>query len=193
MLLNVDSGTNLSSVFFNFDVSTQKVLQHWVKNSWTTDGWLCSDMGRSGSNLLSEYWFRRNRRNRGIPQSWHLLPEIRNTYLLNANNSYLKMTRGPRHSSSGKSLASHHGGPGTIPGSGQVGFVVDKVALGQVFSEYFSFPYQSSFHKLLHNHPHLSSGAGTISQKWPQCKGLSPTPLAIKKLLKDDAWNGVII
>jgi hypothetical protein len=31
------------------------------------------------------------------------------------------------------------------PGSGQVGFVVDKVALGQVFSEYFCFPFQSSF------------------------------------------------
>jgi hypothetical protein len=35
---------------------------------------------------------------------------------------------------------------------------------------------------LLHNHPHLSSGAGTIGQKWPQYKGLSPTPLAIKKI-----------
>jgi hypothetical protein len=34
---------------------------------------------------------------------------------------------------------------------------------------------------LLHNHPHLSSGAGTIGQKWPQCKGLNPTSLAIKK------------
>jgi hypothetical protein len=62
-----------------------------------------------------------------------------------------------------------------------VGFVVDKVALGQVFSEYFGFLCQSSFHQLLHNHPHLSSGAGTIGQKWPQHKGLSPTPLAIKK------------
>jgi hypothetical protein len=62
-----------------------------------------------------------------------------------------------------------------------VGFVVDKVALGQVFSEYFGFPCHSSFHQLLHNHPHLSSGAGTIGQKWPQYKGLSPTPLAIKK------------
>jgi hypothetical protein len=30
--------------------------------------------------------------------------------------------------------------PGLKPGSGQVGFVVDKVALGQVFSEYFCFP-----------------------------------------------------
>jgi hypothetical protein len=35
---------------------------------------------------------------------------------------------------------------------------------------------------LLHNHPHLSSGAGTIGQKWPQYKGLSPTPLAIEKI-----------
>jgi hypothetical protein len=31
-----------------------------------------------------------------------------------------------------------------------VGFVVDKVALGQVFSEYFGFPCKSSFHQLLH-------------------------------------------
>jgi hypothetical protein len=65
--------------------------------------------------------------------------------------------------------------------TGQVGFVVDKVALGQVFSEYFSFPCQSSFHHLFHIHPHLSYGAGTIGQKWPQYKGLSPTPLAIQK------------
>jgi hypothetical protein len=31
-----------------------------------------------------------------------------------------------------------------------VGFVVDKVALGQVFSEYFGFPCQS-FHQFLHH------------------------------------------
>jgi hypothetical protein len=59
--------------------------------------------------------------------------------------------------------------PGLDPGCGQVGFVVDKVVLGQVFSEYFGFPCQSSFHQLLHNHPHLS-GAGTVGQKWPQYK-----------------------
>jgi hypothetical protein len=64
-----------------------------------------------------------------------------------------------------------------------VGFVVDKMALEQVFSEYFGFPCKSSFHQLLHNHPHLSHGAGTIGQKWPQYKGLVPTPLAIKKTL----------
>jgi hypothetical protein len=38
--------------------------------------------------------------------------------------------------------------------SGHVGFVVDKVALGQVFSVYFDFPCQSSFHKIVHPHNH---------------------------------------
>jgi hypothetical protein len=33
-----------------------------------------------------------------------------------------------------------------------VGFVEDKVALGQIFIEYFGYPCQSSFHQLLHNH-----------------------------------------
>jgi hypothetical protein len=45
-----------------------------------------------------------------------------------------------------------------------VGFVVDKVALGHVFSEYFGFPCQSSFHQFFHNHDHLSSGAVTIGK-----------------------------
>jgi hypothetical protein len=45
-----------------------------------------------------------------------------------------------------------------------VGFVVDKVALGQVFFEYFGFPCQFSFHRLLDIHHHLSSGADTIRQ-----------------------------
>jgi hypothetical protein len=44
-----------------------------------------------------------------------------------------------------------------------MGFVVDKVALGQVFSEYFGSPCQFSFHRLLHTH-HLLSGADTIGQ-----------------------------
>jgi hypothetical protein len=42
--------------------------------------------------------------------------------------------------------------PGFKPGSTHVGFVVDKLAVGQVSSEYFGFPCQSSFH----NHHHLS-------------------------------------
>jgi hypothetical protein len=36
--------------------------------------------------------------------------------------------------------------PGFEPRSGNVGFVVDKVVLGQVFSEYFGFHCQFSFH-----------------------------------------------
>jgi hypothetical protein len=45
--------------------------------------------------------------------------------------------------------------PGFEPGSGQVEFVVNKVAMGQVFSEYFCFPCQCSLHQILnpHNHP----------------------------------------
>jgi hypothetical protein len=54
--------------------------------------------------------------------------------------------------------------PGFEPRLGHVGFVADKVTLGQVFSEYFGFLCQSLFHQLLHNHPHLSSGSGTIGQ-----------------------------
>jgi hypothetical protein len=66
--------------------------------------------------------------------------------------------------------------PGFEPSSGHVGFVVDKVALGQVFSDYFSSPCQLSFHRLLHIH-HLSSGAGTISQLLAEVpRGLSLTP-----------------
>jgi hypothetical protein len=52
---------------------------------------------------------------------------------------------------------------GFDPRSSHVGFVVDKVALGQVFSECFCFPCQLSFHRLLQTN-HLSYGAGTIGQ-----------------------------
>jgi hypothetical protein len=46
-----------------------------------------------------------------------------------------------------------------------MGLVVDKVALGQVFSEYFDIPCKFEFHRLFQNHHHhLSCGAGTISQ-----------------------------
>jgi hypothetical protein len=41
----------------------------------------------------------------------------------------------------------------------------DKVALGQVFSEFFGFPCsRRSLHQLLHNHPHVSSKECTIGQ-----------------------------
>jgi hypothetical protein len=54
--------------------------------------------------------------------------------------------------------------PGFEPVLGNVKFVVEKVALQQVFSEYFCFPCQFAFHRLLHNHHHLSSGVGTVGQ-----------------------------
>jgi hypothetical protein len=51
------------------------------------------------------------------------------------------------------------------------------MALGQVFSEYFGFPCQFSFHRLLHIHHHLSSRAGTIGQLVADVpSGLSLTP-----------------
>jgi hypothetical protein len=62
------------------------------------------------------------------------------------------------------------------PRSGYVGFVVDKVALGQVFSEYFGFPCQFSSHRLLYTQQ-LLSGAGTIRQLVVDVpSGLSITP-----------------
>jgi hypothetical protein len=58
-----------------------------------------------------------------------------------------------------------------------VGFVVDEVALGQVLFECFGFPCQFSFHRLLHIHHHLSSGAGTLGQLVADVpSGLSLTP-----------------
>jgi hypothetical protein len=66
---------------------------------------------------------------------------------------------------------------GFEPESGHVGFVVDKVALGQVFSEYFGFTCQFSFHRLLHTHHHLSSGTGIVGQLVADVpSGLSLTP-----------------
>jgi hypothetical protein len=71
-----------------------------------------------------------------------------------------------------------------------VGFVVDKVALGQVFSEYFGFSCQLSFHRLLHTH-HLSSGAGTIVQlvaDVPSGLSLTPSQETRRNILYQKAW-----
>jgi hypothetical protein len=51
--------------------------------------------------------------------------------------------------------------PGLEHRSGHVGFVVDKVAVAQVFSKYVSFPCQFSFHQMLHIH-HLPSRAQLV-------------------------------
>jgi hypothetical protein len=54
------------------------------------------------------------------------------------------------------------------------------------FSEYFGFPCQSSFHQILHNHPHLSSGAGTIGQSVAAVpSGPSWTPPPTKLIKKN--------
>jgi hypothetical protein len=54
-----------------------------------------------------------------------------------------------------------------------VGFVVDKVALGQIFSEYFDFPCQYSFHQILYLHNHAGQLNRPISGRraeWTQFK-----------------------
>jgi hypothetical protein len=69
------------------------------------------------------------------------------------------------------------------PGSGHVGFVVEKAALGQVFSQYFEFPCQS-FHRPLHTQHHPSSGAVTVGQRVadiPSGPSLTPTQESKKK------------
>jgi hypothetical protein len=48
--------------------------------------------------------------------------------------------------------------------TGHVGFMMDKVALEQGFSECFGFPCQFSFHRLLNMHHHLSPEAVTRGQ-----------------------------
>jgi hypothetical protein len=66
----------------------------------------------------------------------------------------------------------------------QVLFVVDKVASGQVFSEYFGFPCQNrSFHQLLHSHNHPGQVQWARigrSAEWTQY-GLHPPPPPIFK------------
>jgi hypothetical protein len=57
---------------------------------------------------------------------------------------------------------------GGSSGSSQVGFVVDKMALGQVFSEYYGFPCQSSFLPIAPQSPSSIIWGCTIGQKWPQ-------------------------
>jgi hypothetical protein len=81
-------------------------------------------------------------------------------------------------------LKEHRGSLGLSPGQVMVEFMVDRVALGRVFSEYLGFPGQFSFHQLLHIH-HLSSGAGTIGQIVADVPGgLSFTPPQQTKKIK---------
>jgi hypothetical protein len=78
---------------------------------------------------------------------------------------------------------------GFDPGSGQVGFVVDKVALGRVFSDYFCFPCQFSFHQIRHHHNH--PGQATIGQSVAAVlSGPSWTPPPTKRIKKVQDLDG---
>jgi hypothetical protein len=66
-----------------------------------------------------------------------------------------------------------------------MGFMMDKSALGQVFSENFDFSCHS-LHRLLHTLHYPSSGAGTTGQivaDVPNGLSLSPHPKETKKKL----------
>jgi hypothetical protein len=67
--------------------------------------------------------------------------------------------------------------PGFDLKSGHVAFEVEKVALGQVFYEYFGFHCQFSFHRLLNTqHHHLSCGAGTMGRISVDVRSCLTTP-----------------
>jgi hypothetical protein len=64
--------------------------------------------------------------------------------------------------------------PRLEPREGHVDFVL--------FSKYFGFPCKFLFHRLLHIHHHLSSGAGTTGQTGADVpSGLSLTPLQLQE------------
>jgi hypothetical protein len=69
----------------------------------------------------------------------------------------------------GYSPVSHLGGPCSIPY--YVGFVVDKMALGRIVSEYFGFPCLLSTHKLLHIHQSINHQSSDTmwSSYWERC------------------------
>jgi hypothetical protein len=72
--------------------------------------------------------------------------------------------------------------PQRRPGFGQVGFVVNKMALGHVFSKYFGFPYKSSLHEILHpnNHPgQVQQARSSRRAEWTQIG--HPLPCEFKK------------
>jgi hypothetical protein len=68
---------------------------------------------------------------------------------------------------------------GFKPGSSHVGFVVGKVALGQVFSEYFGFP--ANLHSTNFSTITLTYHPGLVQQTSSGCSTESRTPLIKKK------------
>jgi hypothetical protein len=84
--------------------------------------------------------------------------------------------------------SSHRGGSGSSPSQVMRDLWWKKWDCGRFFSEYFCFPCQFSFHRLLHTH--LSSGAGAISHIMTDLSSrLKPhtTPKYLKKNHNDDS------
>jgi hypothetical protein len=72
-----------------------------------------------------------------------------------------------------------------------VGFVEDKVALGQVFYDYFSFPCQLSFHQILHHYNHPGFGTiGLLVAALPSGPNWSLSPLF---QLKKGSWYPLLL
>jgi hypothetical protein len=64
---------------------------------------------------------------------------------------------------------------GLEPGSGHVGFVMDKVALGQVFSEYFVSP--ANLHSIdCSKSSFIIWGSYSKDKEWPKCQANSVSP-----------------
>jgi hypothetical protein len=70
-----------------------------------------------------------------------------------------------------------------------VGFVVDKVALGQVFSEYFGFSCQSLFHQILHQHNYLGQVQEASSGRRAEWTQFHSPLCKLKKKLKSQFYS----
>jgi CDP-diglyceride synthetase len=73
----------------------------------------------------------------------------------------------------------------------QVGFVVDKVASGQVYSEYFGFPCQNrSFHQLFHPHNHPGQTRRGLATSWSPLQRVLLTVLdLITEMKRKVSWR----
>jgi hypothetical protein len=73
----------------------------------------------------------------------------------------------------------------------QVGFVVDKVASEQVFSEYFGFRCQNrSFHQLLHHHNHSGQTCRVLATSWSPVQRVRPTVLdLVTEMKRKVSWR----
>jgi hypothetical protein len=72
-----------------------------------------------------------------------------------------------------------------------MGFAMDGLELGQLFSEYFGFPCQFSFHRLFQTH-YLSSGAGKVAQILtgvPSGLSLNLSQRNVKQLCGSENWD----